>query len=197
MAERPLEEESQRKILRLSIKKIVVIGPESTGKSTLSKSLAEALDTVWVPEFAREYLETLGRQYNEEDLLKIAEGQLKGENRLLQQAKNYLVCDTDLNVIKVWSEHSYQHCDRRILQQISERRYDLYLLTYIDVPWENDPLREHPDETLRSYFYEQYKDIVINTGAEWIEIKGNEEERLELALKKISELKDYAATHSS
>lgn len=197
MAEGPLEEETTGKTFRLSIKKIVVIGPESTGKSTLSKSLAKTLGTVWVKEFARAYLETLNREYTEEDLLRIAEGQLKEEERLLELANNFLICDTDLHVIKVWSEHKYQRCHRHILEQIAEKRYDLYLLTYIDVPWESDPLREHPGEGQRKYFYEQYKDIVANAGVDWIEIKGSEEERLTTALKKIGQLQNDAVTHSS
>jgi NadR type nicotinamide-nucleotide adenylyltransferase len=197
MAEGPLEEENTRKTFRLSIKKIVVIGPESTGKSTLSKSLAKTLDTVWVKEFARAYLETLNREYTEEDLLRIAEGQLKEEKRLLELANDFLICDTDLHVIKVWSEHKYRRCHRHILEQIAEKRYDLYLLTYIDVPWESDPLREHPGEGQRKYFYEQYKDIVVNAGVDWIEIKGSEEERLTTALKKIGQLQNDAVTHSS
>jgi NadR type nicotinamide-nucleotide adenylyltransferase len=197
MAERGLEEENTRKTFALSVKKIVVIGPESTGKSTLSESLAKALGTVWVPEFARAYLETLNREYNEEDLLKIAEGQIRQEDKMLTCAKDFLICDTDLHVIKVWSEHKYQRCHKEILEQIAKRKYDLYLLTYIDVPWESDPLREHPEEGLRKYFYEQYKDIVSNTGAEWIEIKGSEVERLAAALKKIGQLQNHVVTHSS
>jgi len=183
-----LEKENETKPSRLSIKKVVVIGPESTGKSTLSKAIASELNTVWVPEYARTYLEALHRPYEESDLLQIAKGQLASEDNLLQTAHDYLICDTDLNVIKVWSEHSYNHCTPWILEQIAARQYDLYLLTYIDVPWEEDPLREHADDTMRHYFYNLYKDIVVNSGIPWQNIKGNEQQRLETALQAIKNI---------
>ena len=166
----------------MSIKKIVVIGPESTGKSTLSAALAAALHTVWVPEYARAYLENLGRPYEEHDLLTMAQGQLQAEDELMGLAKEYLICDTDLNVIKVWSENTYGHCNREILEIIALRKYDLYLLTDIDIPWEDDPLREHSTPELRNYFYCQYRDMVINSGIPWVNISGNHEERLSKAL---------------
>jgi len=166
----------------LSLKKVVVIGPESTGKSTLSETLARQLGTVWVPEYARAYLQQLGRPYHERDLLTIAAGQIAAEDRLAEQAKNILVCDTDLYVVKVWSEHSYGQCARQILEHIAGRRYDLYLLTYIDVPWEDDPLREHPGGDMRQYFFNLYKDIVIHSGVPWAEIRGPHEERVAAAV---------------
>jgi len=166
-------------------KKVVVIGPESTGKSTLSEILAARLGTSWVPEYARGYLEVLGRPYNEDDLLIIAKGQINTEDELTQQVKQLLICDTDLNVIKVWSEHSYHRCASWVLEEIAERRYDLYLLTYIDTVWEDDPLREHPDDNMRSYFFNQYKDIVMNSGVPWVELSGSIDERLAVALNAI------------
>ena len=166
----------------MSIKKIVVIGPESTGKSTLSEALATELHTTWVPEYAREYLEQLGRPYQENDLRKIAECQIAHEDRLLPQASKYLICDTDLYVIKVWSEHSYGQCHAAILEAIASRKYDLYLLTGIDMPWSPDPLREHGATEMRKYFYNIYRDIVIQSGITWAEINGNEEERLKKSL---------------
>lgn len=164
------------------IKKIVVIGPESTGKSTLSAALAKELNTVWVPEYARAYLEQLGRPYEQVDLLKIAQGQLQSEDELLPKAKDFLICDTDLQVIKVWSNASYNSCDRYVLEQIAERRYDLYLLTNIDTIWEDDPLREHSAPEERLYFYSLYRDIVQNNGVPWVDIRGSHEERLSKAL---------------
>ena len=166
----------------MSIKKIVVIGPESTGKSTLSEALAAALHTVWVPEYSREYLENINRPYTEHDLLQIAEGQIKNEDLLATQANQYLVCDTDLYVIKVWSEDRYGRCARWVMEQIATRKYDLYLLTGIDMPWIPDPLREHGAAEMRQYFYNIYRDIVMQSGTPWVEINGNEEKRLERAL---------------
>ena len=159
------------------LKKIVVLGPESTGKSTLSQQLAEYYGTVWTPEYAREYIDQLSRPYEQDDLLAIAEGQLRLEDAQAAKAKDLLICDTDLYVIKVWSEHKYGGCDPQILAQIAARKYDLYLLTYIDIPWEEDPQREYPDPQMREYFYQIYRDIVMNSGVPWTDIRGSFEER--------------------
>lgn len=168
--------------------KVVVIGPESTGKSTLSEQLAAHYQTVWVQEFARRYLGELPRPYEQQDLLTIAEGQLALEDELARQANRLLVCDTDLHVIKVWSEHKYGTCDPRILEQIATRPYDLYLLTYIDIPWEEDPQREYPDPAMREYFYNIYKDLVAASGVPWVEIKGSFQERKSLAVAAVDNL---------
>lgn len=171
-----------------SIKKIVVIGPESTGKSTLSETLANSLQTVWVPECARTYLENLGREYTEADLLEIAKGQLAAEDTAVQQANGCIVCDTDLYVIKVWSEAKYGRCHPWILEQIAQRKYDLYLLTYIDIAWTDDPLREHPLPEERQYFYNIYRDIVIQSGTQWVDVRGAEHERLFAATNAVQKL---------
>lgn len=169
-------------------KKIVVIGPESTGKSTLSEALAKELNTLWVPEYARAYLNELNRAYEQQDLLEIAKGQLQSEDELSAKANELLISDTDLNVIKVWSEHKYSNCDRWILEQIAGRKYDLYLLTDIDIPWQDDPQREHPEPELRKYFYDVYKDVVQSSGIQWVSVSGTPEERLKHALMAVKSL---------
>ena len=168
--------------------RVVVIGPESTGKSTLSEWLAAHYETMWVPEYARQYIEELPRPYEQEDLLEIAKGQLALEAEREKLANRLLICDTDLHVIKVWSEHKYGNCDPWILAAIAERRYDLYLLTYIDIPWEDDPQREHPDPEMRQYFFNVYKEIVQSSGIPWVEIRGSFEARQEAAVKAIDGL---------
>jgi NadR type nicotinamide-nucleotide adenylyltransferase len=170
------------------MKKVVVLGPESTGKSTLSEKLAAHFNTVWTPEYAREYLEELGRPYEQHDLWEIAQGQLRLEDKMAQQARQLLICDTDLYVIKVWSEHKYGQADPRLLEQIASRPYDLYLLTYIDIPWEDDPQREYPDPQMREYFYRIYRDIVENAGVPWADIRGSYEERERKAIAAIEGL---------
>ncbi|SEK79919.1 nicotinamide-nucleotide adenylyltransferase, NadR type [Chitinophaga rupis] len=170
--------------------KIVVLGPESTGKSTLSQKLAAHYNTVWTPEYAREYIENLPRSYEQHDLLAIARGQLQLEDEKAQQASELLICDTDLYVIKVWSEHKYGQCDPQILEQIASRRYDLYLLTYIDIPWENDPQREYPDPQMREYFYRIYRDIVMNSGVPWADIRGSYAEREAKAIAAVDALRN-------
>src|SRR5688572_23831203 len=109
------------------MKKIVIIGPESTGKSTLCKQLAEHYQTAWCPEYAREYLTDLDRHYTYEDLLQIARGQLSLEDELGTQAGEYYFIDTDMYVMKVWCEVAFEQCHTWILRQIAVREYDLYL----------------------------------------------------------------------
>jgi len=169
-------------------KKVVVIGPESTGKTTLSQSLSSHYQVPWVPEYAREFIDRLGRPYELEDLTRIARGQLEREDRGLREAGELLICDTDLYVLKVWSEHAFNTCDPWILGQIAERKYDLYLLTYIDVPWTDDPQREHPEPAMRAYFYQVYRDIVIQSGTPWKEIRGNQPIRLSQSIESIGKI---------
>ena len=170
------------------MKRVVVIGPESTGKSTLSEQLAAHYNTIWVPEYARQYIEELPRPYEQRDLLAIAEGQLSLEDERAALANKLLICDTDLHVIKVWSEHKYQGVDPLILAYIASRKYDLYLLTYVDIPWQEDPQREYPDPQMREYFYKVYKEIVMSSGVPWVEIRGSFEERLETSVNAIDGL---------
>ncbi len=125
-------------------RRVAITGPESTGKSELAEKLARHYHTVWVPEYAREYLDKLRRPYVYEDIVEIAKGQMKLEEEATSRANEILFCDTDLIVTKIWSEFKYGTCDPWILEQVSLHRYDLYLLCDIDLPWINDPLREHP-----------------------------------------------------
>ncbi|SIS51700.1 AAA family ATPase [Belliella pelovolcani] len=174
----------------MPVKKIVVIGPESTGKSTLSQALAAAFDEPWVMEFARVYIERLERPYKYEDLLEIAKGQLREEDEKGKRAKRMLFIDTDLHVLKVWSEHKYGKTDPWILEQIAERKYDLYLLTDIDLPWEEDPQREHPQPEMRTYLFEQYHQLIKNTGIPYEIISGKYDQRFVQALQKVRALLD-------
>src|SRR5262245_53609140 len=122
-----------------AVRKVVVIGPECTGKSELSKYLADFFGTTFVEEYARTYIDGLNRLYEKPDLTKIALGQVQLEDHRAKHAKEILICDTNLIVVKVWSEFKYGDCDPEILQIVRQRHYDLYLLTYIDIPWEDDP----------------------------------------------------------
>lgn len=174
------------------IKKVVVLGPESTGKSTLSCQLAAHFKTNWVKEYAREYLLTNGTEYTFDNLLDIAKGQLKLEDEeikvlngvvdvpVLSEYKNsqLIFIDTDMYVMKVWCEFVFDKCHHWILNQIVERKYDLYLLCDIDLPWLKDELREYPDLVTREKLYHHYKDILLNQRVPWVNISGNYEERL-------------------
>jgi len=170
------------------LKKIVVIGPESTGKSTLSQQLAEHYQTAWVPEYAREYLLRNGMQYSFEDLLTIAKGQLAVEDKLVLEAKkDLLFIDTNMYVMKVWCEFVFGKCHQWILDRIVDRDYDLYLLCNIDLPWVKDELREYPDVNSRLALYNIYKDAMINQEVPWREIIGNYAERLQSAVRAVDD----------
>ncbi len=190
------------------IKKIVIIGPESTGKSTLCEQLSQHYGMQWCPEFAREYLLTNGKDYDYDDLLTIARGQLALEDEYAslvnsqwsmvnervwvnphslssRQHTPMLFIDTDMYVMKVWCEYVFGKCHQFILEQIVDRKYDLYLLCNTDLPWEKDALREYPDEASRKELYLIYKDLLINQTVPWVEISGRNEDRLLLAINAI------------
>lgn len=186
-----------------SLKKIVIIGPESTGKSTLCARLAQHYNTTWVPEFARSYLEKNGMEYTYESLLIIAKGQLDLEETYTRnQIRNqnpmaigseiqnntrhpFLFIDTDMYVMKVWCEFVFDKCYSWILNQAATRKYDLYLLCNIDLPWVKDNLREYPDLDMRSKLYRHYEDIMVNQHTPWIDISGDYEQRFTRAVQGI------------
>jgi NadR type nicotinamide-nucleotide adenylyltransferase len=173
------------------LKKVVIIGPESTGKSTLTTLLAKHFNTLACPEYAREYLLTNGTNYTYNDLLTIAKGQLLLEDKhasmINSQVKHspLLFIDTDMYVMKVWCEFVFNKCHQFILNEINDRRYDAYLLCNIDLPWVKDELREYPNEQPRKELYRIYKDILINQSTPWFEISGTYEERLNKAIEAV------------
>ncbi len=177
----------------------------------MCEELAQYYNTLWCPEFAREYLLTNGKNYDFEDLSLIAKGQLAMEdeyasmvnglwtmiednmyiNQQSQEAIRHeplLFIDTDMYVIKVWSEYVFNKCDSVVLSEIANRKYDLYLLCNIDLPWAKDDLREYPDEGPRQELYKIYKDILINQHTPWAEISGTDNERLYKAIEAIKRI---------
>lgn len=162
------------------IRRIAITGPESTGKSVLAEQLAVHYRTCWVPEYARAYLDQLGRPYEEPDLLRIAEGQLAAEVKAESQASGILFCDTELTVIKIWSEVKYGRCDAGILEMLDSQRYDIYLLCDIDLPWTYDPLREHPDR--RRFLFDYYHRELTAMQRPFAVVQGTGSSRLENAV---------------
>jgi NadR type nicotinamide-nucleotide adenylyltransferase len=189
------------------LRKVVVIGPESTGKSTLCEMLAQHYQTEWCAEFAREWLLTNGTLYTYDDLLTIAKGQVALEEEYVGQVvdsaqltvdrKNadyrppstvncqLLFLDTDMYVMKVWCEYVFNDCHHWILNRIAERPYDLYLLCKPDLPWVKDELREYPDERPRQELYHIYRDLLIHQSVPWVEISGGYGERLARAVEAV------------
>ncbi|MFO8129851.1 MAG: ATP-binding protein [Bacteroidales bacterium] len=166
-----------------AIKRIAITGPESTGKSDLARKLAEHYGTTWVREFARDYLEALERPYEEHDMLFIAKNQLLSEKKKMPQARKFLFCDTEPIVIKIWSEVKYERCHPWILEKIKQHPYDLYLLCDVDLPWEEDPLREHPDK--RKYLFRLYYNELNNRNLPFYIVSGSGDQRLKNAIKAI------------
>ncbi len=176
---------------KANIIKVVLFGPESSGKTTLSIKLAHHYNTVWVAEYAREYLQN---KWNNErktcensDLLPIAIGQMKLENKLVKKADKILICDTDLLETKVYSEEYYGGTVDPLLEKAAaENSYDLYLLTYIDTPWEADDLRDKPQERLE--MFNAFENALKKFDRPYILIKGDKKTRLKTAIKAIDKL---------
>lgn len=172
--------------------KIVVIGPESTGKSTLCAALANHFSTVWCREYAREYLLKNGTDYRYEDLLTIAQGQIRLEQDAIsvveKNAGRILFIDTDMQVMKVWCEFVFGRCHQEILDLILERHYDGYLLCKPDLPWVKDELREYPDPETRNKLFHIYRDILINQSVPWFEVSGTDPERTTAAILWVEQL---------
>lgn len=169
-----------------NVRKVVILGPECTGKSELSEYLANHFSTVWVEEYARTYISTLERPYGPEDLPVIARGQLSLEDTFTPQANRVLICDTDLYVIKIWSQFKYGFVHPDILKSIATRKYDLYLLSYIDVPWAYDPQREHPQQ--RDELFGMYHQEMLRQHVPFTIIRGTREERRASAIESIRKL---------
>lgn len=173
-----------------SIYKILITGPESTGKSSLCKKLAEYFNTVWVKEYAREYLELNGSEYQQSDLVEILKGQLNKEAEGVEKASRILFCDTGPEVISIWSNYKYGNEAPFITRTVKEHSYDLVLLLNVDLPWEPDPLREIPSLEERLKVLELFKNKLNQTEANWFLISGEGEDRFKQALEKLEQLLD-------
>ena len=172
----------------INLVKIVLFGPESTGKTTLSIQLAKHYNTVWVQEYARPYLQKVWNQERRtcepKDILPIAFGQIALENRLAKRADKVLICDTDLLETKVYSSAYYGGFVDPILEKAAtENTYNLYLLTYIDTPWEEDDLRDRPEQ--RMEMFEAFQKALDEYNRPYILLKGDKESRLKKAVEAI------------
>jgi NadR type nicotinamide-nucleotide adenylyltransferase len=182
------------------IQKIVIIGPESTGKSTLCAELSAHYQTIWVKEYARQYLSEHGTKYNFDNLLTIAKGQIENEEIAIKSLAqentenkevDKLIIDTDMYVMKVWCEYVFNNCHPFILEQINERNYDLYLLCDIDLPWAADEMREYPDEQPRIELFTIYKELLMNQNTPWAIVSGLGTERTQNAIRLVDKLLNY------
>ncbi|MAZ72711.1 MAG: nicotinate-nucleotide adenylyltransferase [Flavobacteriaceae bacterium] len=166
--------------------KIVLFGPESTGKTTLAKQLSAYFNTEWVPEYMRTYLQEKwdknAEKISKEDLLPIAKGQIALENKRSKNADNFLFCDTNLLELQVYCEYYYNGwCPAEIKQAVDNQRYDFYFLTHIDVPWVADDLRDRPND--RSMLFSNFEKALIGRKLPYKILSGTSEKRLEVAVK--------------
>ncbi|MCW8980654.1 ATP-binding protein [Altibacter sp.] len=183
--EKTLEQESSDCL------KIVLFGPESTGKTTLAKQLAAHYNTRWVPEYMRTYLEKKWEQQQEkiskDDLLPIAEGQMSCENKAAKEADRLLFCDTNLLEIKVYSEYYYDgFCPPLIKEHAIKNHYEHYFLTYIDTPWVSDNLRDRPHD--RSTLFRIFETELQHQGLPYTILRGSNTQRLQSAIELIEKL---------
>lgn len=162
------------------LKKVLVTGPESTGKSTLAKALADYFKASLVPEFAREYLNQLGRPYQEKDLFRMAQGQVNLEDAALKTSSEIVVIDTDLTVIHIWSEEKFGQTHPWILKEMRKRAYDLCLIPDIDLEWSFDPQRENPND--RERLMKLYQDSFRDRNIPFHMVSGQGEERIQNAI---------------
>lgn len=171
--------------------KIVLFGPESTGKTTMAKKLAEHFCTKWAPEYMREYLqpkfEENGHICGKDDILPIAKGQMEQENKLAKSANKVLFCDTNLLELKVYSEIYFNgYCDEKLLKPALNNCYDLYFLTNIDVPWTPDDLRDKPND--REKMFHIFETELIRHQKSYIVLSGDVESRMKTAIQATNKL---------
>ena len=168
------------------LKKVCVFGPESTGKSTLCRRLAEHFQSVAVPEYARTYLEHKSTDYELKDVVPVARGQRAMEVAHSRLANRILFSDTDMLTTKIWSEWLFGECDPWVLEAIQTERHDLYLLTSADVPWVEDEIRYLPND--RENFEHKCEEELRNHGRQYVKIFGDWEHRFETAVKAVEKV---------
>lgn len=167
------------------IGKISIIGPESTGKTTLSQQLAQHFQTIWLPEYARTYVENLDREYNYDDVIFIAKKQIQLEKEYTINANKFLFLDTDLIITKIWLQVVYKNYPTWLDSEILKNANKLYLLCFYDLPWIKDNVRENGGEKRKSLF-EMYQTELVNYNFNYEIIIGKDSQRFELAVKKIN-----------
>lgn len=170
--------------------KIVLFGPECTGKTTLAKQLADHYNTLWAPEYSRQYAEeklAINKTLTKKDVLPIAVGQMKLENYYSEKVSKILFCDTNLLETKLYSEMIYDGYCPKIVKKFAVRNtYNLYILTNTDIPWENDDVRSRSDK--REQMFIRFKNTLEEMNLPFITVSGNEKSRMSTAIREIDAL---------
>lgn len=161
--------------------RIAVTGPESTGKTTIAKRLAEMYNGLYIPEYARDYVEKLNHHYTFEDVEAIAQMQVMQYKQAYESDARFVFFDTWLIITKVWFEWVYQRVPDWLEDEIQKCRIDLFLLCRPDLPWEADTVRENGGEN-RIKLYNRYKSYLDEYGFRYVEIEGIGEARIAKAV---------------
>lgn len=157
------------------IKRIAVVGPESSGKTTLAKALAEKFYFHYVEEYARSYFSD--KDYSTcslHDLVEIAKVQHKNAHSV--DFETSIVSDTEMLTVEIWAEDKYSNVPSKIIELRKQQQYDLYILCTPDIPWQADPLRL--DSHRRDYLFECYKQALTKYDMPYIEVSGSLFERI-------------------
>lgn len=160
--------------------KIAIVGPESTGKSVLSKELANHYKGLFVPEYARTYVENLGRNYTFDDVCAIARKQVEEQNVYSKELRPVFF-DTEMIITRVWLEYCYGVVPDFVLENINSGYFDLYLLCFPDLDWIPDPVREHGGDE-RMYFFDWYRREIEQTAKPCFVVKGQGDDRTKCAI---------------
>ena len=163
--------------------KVAITGPESSGKTTLSQSLSDHFKVGYIPEFARTYLEQTNGIYTQANLDEMAKGQLTS---IESSPHSITICDSDFSVLEIWSSYKYGNVSELINEFVKKDIFDLHILCSPDIPWEEDPQRENPNN--RDELFELYKQSLITHNKYFIVVSGDHTNRMEKSLKNIDGL---------
>jgi HTH-type transcriptional regulator, transcriptional repressor of NAD biosynthesis genes len=185
--------DSPEQRLNIRVKRVAIVGAESTGKTTLAQNLAQHFHTVWVPEYGREYTEVtvdpeavFGYQWKTEEFVHIARRQLELEDQLAEQANRVLICDTDALATAIWHERYMGSKSSEVEDIAANRSYDLYLLTDVDIPFVQDGIRD--GEHLREWMTERFRQELDARHLPWILLQGGYDQRFRTAVTAIEKL---------
>ena len=165
------------------VRRVAIVGAECTGKTTLARALAETFQTVWVPEYAREYLFDRGQACTPADLQVIAQRQAALDDDLARQANRVLICDTNLLTTQLWHEHYFGECPADIRRLARQRTADLTLFCSADVPWVADGLRDAPAS--REWFQQRFQQELTAQGQPYVILSGSFEQRRATAIQHV------------